>query len=96
MHYEAPTPDQLERLKDGLGKSSGEMADLFGLAGGRQWRRYTSLANDPKNKRDMGMHMLFFAIARLQLSAEAIESVLAAMRQAGATIDLSPDGEPQP
>ena len=94
MHYTPPTPAELEQLKVELGKSSGEMADLFGLANGRQWRRY--LSEDPANRRDMGMHMLFFAIARLELDDKAIERVLQRMRQVGATVDLLPDGEPQP
>lgn len=92
MNYEPPIPEDLERLKDELGKSSGEMAELFGLASGRQWRRY--LSTDKSNKRDMGMHMLFFAMARLELSAEVIERILARMRRAGATIDLDTAGEP--
>ncbi|CAJ0707263.1 hypothetical protein R11007_05072 [Ralstonia holmesii] len=94
MQYKPPTPVELERFKVELGKSSGEMADLFGLANGRQWRRY--LSEDPANRRDMGMHMLFFAIARLELDDKAIERVLQRMRQVGAVIDLAQDGEPQP
>lgn len=94
MHYTPPTPEELERLKVELGKSSGEMAELFGLANGRQWRRY--LSEDPANRRDMGMHMLFFAMARTELDDKSIARVLDRMRQVGATIDLAPDGEPQP
>lgn len=90
MHYKPPTPEDLERLKIELGKSSGEMAELFGVATGRQWRRY--LSTDANNSREMSPHMLFFAMARLELSAEAIERILARMRQAGATIDLSASG----
>ena len=91
MNYEPPIPEDLERLKNELGKSSGEMADLFGLASGRQWRRY--LSTDENNKRDMGMHMLFFAIARLVLKPEDFERVLARMRKVGASVDLSAAGE---
>ena len=91
MHYEPPTPEDLERLKFELGKSSGGMADLFGVTTGRQWRRY--LSDNENNKREVSAHMLFFAMARLELSAEAIERILARMRQAGATIDLESAGE---
>jgi hypothetical protein len=91
MQYKAPAPEDLERLKIDLGKSSGEMAELFGVATGRQWRRY--LSTDANNNREMGAHMLFFAMARLELSAEAIEGILARMRQAGATIDLDTAGD---
>lgn len=86
MQYNPPTPEDLERLRDSLGKSSSEMAELFGLANGRQWRRY--LSTDENNNRDMGAHMLFFAMARLELDAESLERILARMRKAGATIDL--------
>jgi catechol 2,3-dioxygenase-like lactoylglutathione lyase family enzyme len=89
MHYEPPTAEALENLKDALGKSSTEMADLFGLSTGRAWRRYTTQTVDPDKRREMGAHMLFFAMARLELDAEAIARVLERMRQAGATIDLS-------
>jgi hypothetical protein len=91
MNYEPPAPEDLERLKNELGKSSGEMAELFGLANGRQWRRY--LSTDENNKRDMGLHMLFFAMARLVLTPEDIERVLARMRTVGAMVELSADGE---
>lgn len=97
MRYTPPPPEDLDRLKEELGFSSTQMAELFGIASGRQWRRYTSQASDPSNRRDMGIHMLFFAMARLELDAETIERVLDRMRQAGAHVDLSaPDGESQP
>ncbi len=82
--YIAPTPEELLQLKSDLGKSSTEMAELFGVATGRQWRKYTSSTD----QRDMGLHMLFFAMARLELDTETIERVLARMRAVGATIDL--------
>ncbi|MGK2829259.1 XRE family transcriptional regulator [Ralstonia pseudosolanacearum] len=88
MHYAPPTPEQLEALKQQLGLSSEQMAALFGLATGRQWRRY--LSADPNNRREMGAHMLFFAMARLELDEKAINRVLKRMRQIGAVIDLRP------
>ncbi|KVM66036.1 hypothetical protein WJ61_30695 [Burkholderia ubonensis] len=84
--YSPPSPEDLERLKEQLGKSSGDMADLFSLANGRQWRRY--LSTDPNNRRDMGMHMLFFAMARLELDPKTLDRVLNRMREVGATIEL--------
>ncbi|MEO1354507.1 MAG: XRE family transcriptional regulator [Pseudomonadota bacterium] len=92
MHYTPPTPAELEQLKADLDKSSGEMAELFGLANGRQWRRY--LSEDPANRRDMGMHMLFFAMARLELDETTIERVLNRMRKVGAAIDLGSPSQP--
>lgn len=91
MEYKPPTPDDLERLKNELGKSSGEMAELFGLSSGRQWRRY--LSKDQNNRREMGMHMLFFAMARLELDRETIDRILGRMRKAGAVIDLDSAGD---
>ncbi|MDR8077631.1 XRE family transcriptional regulator [Burkholderia cenocepacia] len=84
--YAPPSPEDLERLKEQLGMSSGEMAELFSLANGRQWRRY--LSEDPNNRRDMGMHMLFFAMARLELDTETFDRILNRMREVGATIEL--------
>ncbi|CAM2158384.1 XRE family transcriptional regulator [Paraburkholderia tropica] len=84
--YTAPSPDDMERLKQELGKSSTEMAELFGVSSGRQWRKY--MAADANNSRDMGMHMLFFAMARLELDPQTLERVLDRMRAAGATIEL--------
>lgn len=93
MQYEAPSAEDIERLKKELGYDGTKMADLFGVAGNRAFRRYTSKSDDPKNKREVSAHMLFFAMARLELSAEAIERILARMRRAGATIDLDIAGE---
>ncbi|WP_341774056.1 hypothetical protein [Burkholderia dolosa] len=63
------------------------MAQLFGLSSGRQWRKYTSNTD----RRDMGMHMLFFAMARLELDASMIERIIDRMRAMGAEIDLHTD-----
>jgi len=103
MHYKPPQPEDVERLKKELGLNSTQMAELFGVVGDRAFRRYTSKSPIEKNKREISAYMLFFAMARLELSAEVIEKILARMRHAGATIDLTapPDspasaGEPQP
>jgi hypothetical protein len=92
MKYEPPSVEDLLRLKAELGLSSTQMAELFGISTGRQWRKYTSSTD----RRDMGMHMLFFAMARLELDEATIERVLDRMRQMGAHVDLSaPAGEQQ-
>ncbi|CAN7422982.1 XRE family transcriptional regulator [Paraburkholderia hospita] len=103
MHYKPPQPEDIERLKKELGLDGTQMAELFGVAGSRAFRRYTSKSDDTKNKRELGAHMLFFAMARLVLKPRDIEAVLTKMREAGAEIDLSapsgspaPDGEQQP
>ena len=89
MPYVPPSPEQLEKLKEELGLSSGSMAKLFALANGRQWRRY--LAEDPSNRRDMGLHMLFFGAAHLVLDKKTIDRVYAQMRRMGAAYE--PDTE---
>jgi catechol 2,3-dioxygenase-like lactoylglutathione lyase family enzyme len=92
MKYQAPTPEDLQRLKDELGLKSHEMAELFGLSSGRHWRYYTGETDKP---RTMSAATLFFGLARLTLSDADIERVTELMRKAGATVDLSPDtGEP--
>ncbi|MFM0224448.1 XRE family transcriptional regulator [Paraburkholderia dipogonis] len=101
MHYKPPQPEDIERLKKELGLHGTQMTELFGVAGNRAFRRYTSKSDDTKNKRELGAHMLFFAMARLELDTQTIERVLQRTRRVGATIDLdtdtpAPDGEQQP
>ncbi|MGU4701982.1 XRE family transcriptional regulator [Burkholderia cepacia] len=84
MRYDPPSPKDLEKLKNDLQFSSAQMAELFGVQGGRQWRKYTG-GEEP---REISPHILFFAAARLELSPEDFERVLARMRAIGATIDL--------
>lgn len=93
MQYTPPTPDDVERLKKELGLDGTQMAELFGVADPRAFRRYTSKSPIEKNRREISAYMLFFAMARLELSAEAIERILARMRRAGAAIDLESAGE---
>ncbi|MNT92660.1 hypothetical protein D3C72_2339800 [compost metagenome] len=64
------------------------MAELFGVADGRQWRKYSG------GDREMSMQMLFFALARLELDAKTLERVLNRMREIGATIDLDAPSQP--
>lgn len=91
MKYTPPTPQDLDRLKHELNLSSAAMANLFGVQGGRQWRKYTG----GETPREISPHILFFAMARLELDEATIERVLERMRQAGATIDLGAGGEPE-
>ena len=90
MKYKPPSAEDLQRLKDELRLPSVKMAELFGLSSGRHWRYYTEKNSDRK----ISAQTLFFGLARDELSAEAIERILARMRQAGATIDLESAGEP--
>lgn len=92
MHYTPPTPQDITELKERLNLSSADMAELFGVSSGRQMRKYMG----GESPREMGPHMLAFAGMRSVLDERQIELVLEWMRQAGAHIDLVPDGEPQP
>lgn len=84
MEYTPPTPSNLNQLKSDLGMTGKQMAELFGLAGDQQWRKYTG-GNEP---RQMSAQMLFFAMARLELDQASLQKVLDRMRQSGAQIDL--------
>jgi hypothetical protein len=83
MTYSPPSAADLRKLKDALGKTSEEMSDLFALAGGQQWRKYTG----GESPRVMGEDRLFYAAARLALTPEELERVHARMRDIGATLD---------
>nr|WP_116136337.1 hypothetical protein [Trinickia diaoshuihuensis] len=85
MRYSSPSADDFERLKHSLGKTGNEMAELFGVAGGQQWRKYTSRSES----RQMSPQILFFGAARLALSDEELARVLERMREIGADIDLA-------
>jgi hypothetical protein len=83
--YKPPSTADLARLKDELSMPNSAMADLFGMSA-ENWRKYTG-GGSP---RPVSQYMLFFAMARLELSADIIERILARMRRAGAQIDLQP------
>lgn len=89
MRYSPPTTADLRQLKDELDLTGEQMAELFGLAGGQQWRKYTGGAAP----REMSMPMLFLAAARLELDEATIERVLARMRAMGAAVDLAAPAE---
>ncbi|WP_070107832.1 transcriptional regulator [Burkholderia plantarii] len=84
MRYIPPTPSDLEQLKQTLQLSSAQMADLFGVQGGRQWRKYTG----GEIPREISPHILFFAMARLELDSATFDRILERMRAVGATIEM--------
>jgi len=93
MHYEPPSAEQIEALKKELGKDGNAMADLFGVANRRAFRRYTAKVEDRANRREIGLHMLFFAMARLELDDATFERIIERMRKVGAVIDLDSTGD---
>jgi hypothetical protein len=82
IRYEPPTSQDLRSLKDRLGYSGKQMADLFGLASSQQWHKYCG-GNEP---REMSLPMLFLAMALLNRSA-TVEQVFDLCRQAGAKVE---------
>jgi len=85
MRYIPPSPADLRRLKNELELTSEQMAELFGLAGGQQWRKYTGGIAP----REMGPQMLFLAAARLVLDEQELGRVLDRMREVGADVQLA-------
>lgn len=65
-----------------LGLTGAEMAELFGVSDGRQWRKYTG------GEREVSPQILFFAMARLVLDETQIEQILDRMREVGAQVEL--------
>lgn len=84
MRYTPPSTEDLAALKADLNKTGDQMADLFGLAGSHQWRKYTG----GQSPREMSAQMAFFAAARLVLSAEEIDRIVDRMREFGAEIEI--------
>jgi hypothetical protein len=93
MHYEPPSAEQIEALKKELGMDGNQIADLFGVADRRAFRRYTSKSPIEKNRREISAYMLFFAMARLELDKETTDRILDRMRKVGAVIDLASTGD---
>ncbi|WP_330996085.1 hypothetical protein [Burkholderia diffusa] len=91
MDYTPPKAQDLQRLKEELGRTGEQMAELFGVAGGQQWRKYTGGAAP----RELSPHILFFGAARLALTDSEFERVLGKMRQIGAQIDVKPLDAPR-
>ncbi len=95
MRYQPPSRDELRRLKETLKYTNGQMAELFGVATGRQFHKYMS----DEDKREMGFHVLMFGMLNLALSrgpVTGVEQLFEMARSLGAVIDPEPDGERQP
>ncbi|MDO4704745.1 MAG: XRE family transcriptional regulator [Comamonadaceae bacterium] len=83
IDYTPPTTDDLARLKDRLGYTGTQMAELLSVSGNSQWRKYTGGATP----RPLNLHMCFFMAARLALDEAALRRVAAAMQDMGALVD---------
>ena len=81
-NYTPPSPEELTALKDSLGFTGNEMAELAGVASNSQWRKYTG----GESPRAMSPHILFFIAAQLTLSDDDLQRVVSKMREIGASI----------
>lgn len=79
--YTPPAPEDLEALKERLGYTGNQMADLAGVASNSQWRKYTGGAEP----RAMSPHILFFIAAQLSLDENELERILKKMHEIGAS-----------
>jgi hypothetical protein len=86
IKYFPPTPEDLRALKERLNFTGEQMAQMFGLAGNNQWRKYTG-GVEP---RPMSLPMLFFALALEDRSA-TVDQVLEKCRKVGAVIEFDPE-----
>ena len=86
IRYIPPSPQNLRDLKDRLNYTGNQMADMFGLAGNNQWRKYTHGVE----MRPMSLPMLFLAMAMQDRSA-TVEQVLDKCRALGAVIEFEPE-----
>lgn len=80
--YSPPTPESLEKLKNGLGYTGTQMADLAGVASNSQWRKYTCGAEP----RAMSQHILFYICSQLVLSEDELNLIVKKMREIGAKL----------
>ncbi|EBP6707481.1 helix-turn-helix transcriptional regulator, partial [Salmonella enterica] len=69
--YTPPTPEDLNQLKETLGYTGAQMANLAGVASNSQWRKYTG----GESPRAMSPHILFFMAAQLILSEDDINKI---------------------
>lgn len=81
--YTPPTTQDVQRVREELGYTSNQMAELASVAAGSQWRKYMGGAAP----RDVSLHMLFFIAARLTLSPDELRRVADKMNEIGAQVD---------
>lgn len=79
--YTPPSPEDLNQLKEQLGYTGAQMADLAGVASNSQWRKYTG----GESPRAMSPHILFYVAAQLALTPDELERILSKMREIGAS-----------
>lgn len=90
MKYTPPTVKHLAQLKDQLGGTGAQMANLFGMASDVQWRKYTGGAAP----REISLQRAFFMSAMQVLTADEIERVRVHMASFGARWERDDDTNP--
>jgi hypothetical protein len=80
--YTPPTATDLVRLKDELGFTGTQMAELVGVSSNSQWRKYTC----GETPRPISSHILFYTAAQLVLSETEMNKVLTKMKSIGAKL----------
>lgn len=81
--YSPPTTDDLIRLKDKLGYTGNQMADLAGVASNSQWRKYTG----GEVPRALSPHILFYMAAQLALEENDLKKITDKMKEMGADFE---------
>jgi hypothetical protein len=96
MHYLPLPREGLQRLKEELALTNSQMAEMFGIAAGGQFHKYTS----DKERREMGFHVLMYGMLNLALMRgipiSSPEVLFDLARSYGAVIEPARDGERQP
>jgi transcriptional regulator with XRE-family HTH domain len=82
-NYVAPSTVDLNQLKNDLGMTGNQMADLVGVSSNSQWRKYTG----GENPRPMSPQMLFYLAAQLSLTDDELLKVVKKMQEIGAEIE---------
>ncbi len=80
--YVPPSPEELNKLKEELGYTGTQMADLAGVASNSQWRKYTG----GESPRAISPHILFFMAAQLVLNEDDLAHVVEKMKKIGANV----------
>lgn len=81
--YYPPSIDDLIRLKDELGYTGNQMADLAGVASNSQWRKYTG----GESPRALSPHILFYMAAQLALDENELKKITDKMKEIGADFE---------
>lgn len=80
--YAPPASIELEELKERLGFTGTQMAELAGVTSDSQWRKYTN-SNTP---RAISFHMLFFMASQLTLPETVLSEIINKMKEIGAQV----------